>query len=324
MTEDIDQQLTKYLADAHSIEEQALIQLRAAPGIAGDPALAKIFAVHEEETEGHEQRVRDALEARGADPSKLKDVVAKAGGLGMLAFAKSQPDSPGKLTAHAYSYEHLELAAYELLGLLAQEAHDADVEELASDIAAEEDAMAQRLASSFDIAVEASLREVDGDDLDRHLNHYLADAHAIESQAISLLSAAPKLVDDPDLEKLFTGHLEATRGHEAQMRKRLEARGTSPSKVKDAALGIGGLNVGGFFAAQPDTSLKLVGFAFAFEHLEAAAYELLMRVADRAGDEETRGAAEVILGEERAQGDRVRSHFAAAVAVGLSEQGINH
>jgi ferritin-like metal-binding protein YciE len=41
---DIQEQLTKYLTDAHSIEEQALQQLRAAPGIAGDPQLAKVFA----------------------------------------------------------------------------------------------------------------------------------------------------------------------------------------------------------------------------------------------------------------------------------------
>ena len=31
----IDEQLTKYLTDAHSIEEQALVQMKAAPRIAG-------------------------------------------------------------------------------------------------------------------------------------------------------------------------------------------------------------------------------------------------------------------------------------------------
>ena len=34
---DIQEQLTKYLTDAHSIEEQALAQLRSAPDLAGDP-----------------------------------------------------------------------------------------------------------------------------------------------------------------------------------------------------------------------------------------------------------------------------------------------
>jgi hypothetical protein len=64
---------------------------------------------------------------------------------------------------------------------------------------------------------------------------------------------------------------------------------------------IGGLNIGAFFAAQPGTPAKLAGFAFAFEHLEIAAYELLRRIAERANDGATVAAAERILaaGEQR-------------------------
>jgi len=43
-------------------------------------------------------------------------------------------------------------------------------------------------------------------------------------------------------------------------------------------LRIGGVNLGAFFGAQPDTPSKLAGFAFGFEHLEIAAYEQLLRV----------------------------------------------
>ncbi len=41
-------------------------------------------------------------------------------GQGFALFAKFQPDTPGKLVAHAYSYEHMELAAYDLLGRMAE------------------------------------------------------------------------------------------------------------------------------------------------------------------------------------------------------------
>src|SRR5438034_420171 len=68
MTE-ITEQLTKYLTDAHSIEEQALAQLRTAPEIAGDPELSGAYREHLRETEGHERLVRELLEARGAKPS---------------------------------------------------------------------------------------------------------------------------------------------------------------------------------------------------------------------------------------------------------------
>src|SRR3954468_17842637 len=42
----IDDQLIKYLTDAHSIEEQAIAQMRAAPDLAGDPGLADAFRAH--------------------------------------------------------------------------------------------------------------------------------------------------------------------------------------------------------------------------------------------------------------------------------------
>jgi ferritin-like metal-binding protein YciE len=51
MAEELRNQLTRYLEDAHSIEVQALAQLRAAPDIAGDPKLAAAFREHETETE---------------------------------------------------------------------------------------------------------------------------------------------------------------------------------------------------------------------------------------------------------------------------------
>jgi ferritin-like metal-binding protein YciE len=299
------EQLVKYLADAHSIEEQALTQMRAAPGLAGDAGLARAFEAHLIETERHERIVRERLEAHGANPSRSKDLAGKAGGWGMLLFAKSQPDTPGKLAAHAFSYEHMEMATYELLRRAALAAGDPETAAAAAEIGAEEKRMGERLEGLFDAAVEASLRELEPDDLGEQLNDYLSDAHAIEQQAIQLLQAGPKLVDDDELANLFRTHLEETRGHARLVAQRLEARGTSPSKVKDIALRMGGLNIGAFFGAQPDTTAKLSGFAFAFEHLEIGAYELLRRVAARAGDEEVVALAETILADEHAAAGKI-------------------
>src|SRR5215213_9426129 len=100
---DLEEQLVKHLTDVHSIEEQALVQMRRAPQLAGEPSLAHVFEVHLEETERQEERVRERLDAHGAEPSAVKDVAGKAGGIGMAWFAKLNPDTPGKLTAHAYS-----------------------------------------------------------------------------------------------------------------------------------------------------------------------------------------------------------------------------
>jgi len=302
---DRDDQLVKYLTDVHSIELQALAQLRAAPKIAGDERLCEAFEQHLAETEDQERRVRERLEELGGKPSKLKDAAGTAGGWGMVAFAASQPDTPGKLAMHAYSYEHMELAAYELLKRLAERSGDEETARMAAAIAAEEKRMGERLEDSFDTAVEVSLGAVDEDQLDSLLLAYLRDVHALEGQAVKLLESGAERVDDEFLEAIFRDHLAETRGHLEEIEGLLEERGARPSLVKDTMLKAGGLNLSAFFGAQPDSTTKLAGFSFAFEHLEIAAYELLQRVAARAGDEGVVATAEEILAEERAAAERV-------------------
>jgi ferritin-like metal-binding protein YciE len=322
MARDLDDQLNKYLADAHSIEEQALQQLRGAPDAAGDPELAEIFRAHLVETEEHERLVRSRLEERDSDPSRLKDLLMRVGGAGFLLFAKAQPDTPGKLVAHAYSYEHLEVAAYELLKRVAERAGDDATVQTAMRIREQEEGMARKLEDSFDRAVDASLRDVSPDDLGERLNKYLADAHALESQAVTLLEKGPDLSGDPELSRLYAQHLEETREHQRLVQERLDARGGDTSSLKDAAMKAGALNWGTFFQLHPDTSGKLAAFAFAFEHLEIAGYEELKRVAQRARDPETAAVTEQILAQERVAAENIRGAFDRAVEVSLEEVGV--
>jgi ferritin-like metal-binding protein YciE len=320
-TEPIDEQLIAYLTDAHSIEAQALAQMRTAPDLAGDPALAEAFRAHLAETERHENLVRERLDAHGASPSRLKDAVMAAGGRGFVLFARSQPDTTGKLTAHALSYEHLELAAYELLLRVAQRAGDEETVAVAQRIRDEEAAMADRLESLVDGAVEASLREQDPADLDKQLVKYLSDAHALEKQAAELLKRGQRIAGDPVLAQVYEEHLRETEEHERLVTERLEAHGASPSAIKDAAMRLGALNWGAFFAAHPDTPGKLAAFAHAFEYLEIGGYEQLLRVARRAGDEDTVRVAEAILVQERAAARRIAAQFDRAVEASLQATG---
>jgi ferritin-like metal-binding protein YciE len=317
MTRDIHEQLTKYLADAHAIEEQALAQLRTAPELAGDPAIAASFREHLTETEGHERLTRELLEARDAKPSRVKDAVMWTGGKGFLLFARLQPDTPGKLLTHAISYEALELASYSLLGDVASRAGETEVGQAATRIAGGERAMIERLEDHYDAAVDASLRKVGSDDVREQLRKYLADAHALEQQAIALLERAPEIGGEAGLGALYEEHLAETREHSELVELRLNALGGDPSSLKDSALRLGALNWAAFFQGHPDTVGKLAAFTFAFEHLEAAAYEQLRRVAERAGDQETASVAATILGEERAAAVRVAASFPLAAAASL-------
>ncbi|MDX6568118.1 MAG: hypothetical protein QOH15_696 [Gaiellales bacterium] len=317
MPNELDDQLTKYLTDAHSIEEQALAQLRAAPELAGDQVIAAAYAMHLEETEGHEARVRALLEARGAAPSRIKDAVMAVGGKGFVLFARSQPDTPGKLQAHSYSYEALELASYELLARVAIRAGDDDVADEARAIMVEESAMLDRLGATFDRATSASLAALDPDDLAEQLRKYLADAHAIEEQAIGLLERGPRVAGSTTLAKAYADHLEESREHARLIDDRLQALGGDPSSLKDAALRLGALNWSAFFQAQPDTPGKLAAFVYAFEHLEMGGYEQLKRVAERVGDDETVALVTRILAEEHAAADRIAELFDDAVTASL-------
>jgi len=312
-------QLTKYLADVHSIEHQAISQLRAAPKLADDPEIAGIFAAHLEETERQEARVKELLDARGASPSAFKDIAGYASGKAFVLFARSQPDTTGKLMTHAYSYEHMELAAYDLLARIAERAGEPDVAEVARAIREEEAAMAKRIAALWDRSVEVSLAEQDADDLDEQVAKYLADAHALEAQSIQLLEKGPALAGTDDLAALYAEHLEESRGQQKSIEARLTAHDAAPNRLQDALLRLGALNWGGFFAAQPDTPAKLAGFAFAVEHLEIGGYEQLKRVAVRAGDTDTARIASEILVQEHAAAERIRNRFDQAVDAALAD-----
>lgn len=289
--------LVEQLTEAQAIEEQALTQMGRAEKIAGDERLVEIFATHLTETEAQGRRVRERLEAHRGDAAERKRA---SGGIGVTAFAGNPPETPDELIVHSFSYAHLEIAAYELLRRTAEAAGDAVTAAMAGEIAAEEAGMAERLASCFDVVVETSLNGSGPNELGPLLDRHLAAAHAIEKQGLQLLETAPKIIDDADLRVLLGKHLRESEEHELMLRERLEARGSGPARAGDAVLRVSGLQLGAFFSAQPDTTARLSGFVFAYEHLEIAAYELLARVARRAGDEKVLGVTARILGEERA------------------------
>jgi ferritin-like metal-binding protein YciE len=315
---DVSGQLLRYLADAHSIEEQALAQLRTAPDIAGEDRLAGALGAHLLETETHERLVRERMNALGESPSRLKDMIMAVGGKGFVVFARSQPDTPGKLAAHAYSYEHLEVAAYELLARVARSAGDSETEAMAERIRADEERMAKRIADIFDETVRASIAGLDPEQLQRRVVSYLADAHALEQQSIGLLQRAVDVAGASDLEAAYRAHLEESREHLQSLERRLDALDAGASAVKDAAMRLGAMNWAAFFKAHPDTPGKVAAFAYAFEHLEMAAYEQLLRVAELAGDDDTTMLAQTILAEERSAAAAIAAEWDSAARASLA------
>ena len=84
----------------------------------------------------------------------------RLGALNWGAFFAAQPDTPAKLAAFAYAFEHLEIGAYEQLRGVAQRAADPETVQLAETVLAQERHAAATIASAFDAAATESLREV--------------------------------------------------------------------------------------------------------------------------------------------------------------------
>jgi ferritin-like metal-binding protein YciE len=322
MAHTLQDELIQHLSDVYSLELQALAQLRTAPRIAGAGTLADSFRLHLAETEDQAELVRERLEAHGGSPSHMKDAVMRLGGKAFVLFARIQPDTPGKLTAHAYSYEALEWAAYELLIRLAERAGDAETGFTARTIRDQERTMMDRLAASFDAAAAASLADKDEHDTAAALRHYLADAHALEQQAIVLLERGNDLAGDDELARLYLDHAAESRAHAAMIESRAESLDAGASAIKDAALRLGALNWSLFFKMQSDTPAKLAAFVYAVEHLEIAGYELLRRVAERLDDRRTIELADRILAQERAMAEAVSRRLDAALEASLIAHGV--
>jgi ferritin-like metal-binding protein YciE len=62
--------------------------------------------------------------------------------------------------------------------------------------------------------------------------------------------------------------------------------------------------------------------AYTTEHLEIASYELLRRVAERAGDEETARACLDILEQERAMAQYIEENWDRFAELSLREEGV--
>jgi ferritin-like metal-binding protein YciE len=119
---------------------------------------------------------------------------------------------------------------------------------------------------------------------------------------------------------VFREHLAESRKHQELVDERLEALDSGPSRMQAGAMRLSALNLGAFFKAQPDSPVKIAGFAYAFEALEQGAYELLSRIAGRAGDADTAAVAQGILLNERDTAERVAATWDAAVEATLAQR----
>jgi ferritin-like metal-binding protein YciE len=106
------------------------------------------------------------------------------------------------------------------------------------------------------------------------------------------------------------------------MAQRLEAHDRSPSAVKQIGGVLGALAKMPLDFVRGEKAGRNARDGYATEHLEIASYELLRRIAEKAGDEETAQAAREIIEEEKVMARLIADNWDKFAELSLKEEGI--
>ena len=158
--------------------------------------------------------------------------------------------------------------------------------------------------------------------LKEQLIKHIDQAYAMEQSVLRMLDGMISTTDDPEILDALEHHRMKTEGHADRMKARLGAHDAAPSGMKQ---------VGGILSALAKLPLDMVRGekagrnardGFATEHMEIASYELLRRIAEKAGDEETANTAKEIIAEERAMADLIAQNWDRFAELSLREEGV--
>ena len=159
--------------------------------------------------------------------------------------------------------------------------------------------------------------------MEEQLIKHIDDVHAMEQNVLRMLDGMIADTDDPAILDALEHHKMQTQGHADRMAARLEAHDATPSAVKQLGGVLGALAKLPLDFVRGEKAGRNARDAYATEHLEIASYELLRRIAQKAGDEETATAAQEIIEEERAMARFIERNWDRVAELSLQEEGIN-
>ena len=167
------------------------------------------------------------------------------------------------------------------------------------------------------------MRRLDvGGQLQEQLVKHIAEAHAMEQNVIRMLDSMISTTEDPDIVEALRLHKVETEEHRDRMADRLKAHGESPSVVKDVGGIMGALMKGVVDIARGEKAGRNARDGYATEHMEIASYQLLERIARRAGDEETAQAAAQNREDEERMAKLIEDRWDRFAELLLEEAGV--
>src|SRR5947209_8717648 len=158
--------------------------------------------------------------------------------------------------------------------------------------------------------------------IEEKLVEYIDDAYVMEQNVLRMLDSMIGTTEDPQMKRALERHRKETERQAERLEERLREHGKSPSRVKQAGGIMGALMKSVVDKARGDSAGRNARDGFATEHMEIASYELLERVAKKAGDKQTAKVARQNREEEEAMARRIAAKWNAVVDLSLKEEGI--
>jgi ferritin-like metal-binding protein YciE len=158
--------------------------------------------------------------------------------------------------------------------------------------------------------------------LEEKLVDYIDDAYAMEQNVLRMLDGMIATTKDPQMKRSLERHKKETEQQAERLGECLREHGASPSKTKEAGGIVGALLKSVLDAARGDKAGRNARDGFATEHMEIASYQMLERVARKAGDKKTAAVARQNREEEEAMARSIGSKWNKIVELSLKEEGI--
>jgi ferritin-like metal-binding protein YciE len=158
--------------------------------------------------------------------------------------------------------------------------------------------------------------------LKEKLADYVEDAHAMEQNDLKMIDSMISTTDDPQMKEMLENHKRETEEHERRLRARLDAMGRGTSARKQAQAVGAALLKGVGDVAKGDKAGKNARDGYTAEHMEIAAYQLLERLAKKAGDTETAEIARQNSSDEEQMASRIDQSWDRTLDLTLEENGI--
>jgi ferritin-like metal-binding protein YciE len=160
------------------------------------------------------------------------------------------------------------------------------------------------------------------DAIETQLVTHIQDAHAMEENILRMLDDLVLTTEIPQLEADFRHHRTETERQIRRLESRLAAHHQSRSLLRDALAIATAVAKMPIDLIRPQPTARNIRDAYATEHAEIAAYELLERVAQLAGDTETAKVAKQNRDEEIAMAKRIEANWDRAAEQALGEAGV--